>query len=319
MTHAPGLVLGAWVKQEFESRYDATLKWFAPPEEMDYFLQRRRQGVTIDTDLYLGLTPSDLVRSDTGLSGEKTLFTDLDTSAISNVDNVVEKYRFDPKNRAIPVGASYVSLVYNQLMLDDRGVEAPETFDDLTSDPLENSLLVPNPQNSETGLEFLSWTISQFGEDDYLDYWSDLTENGATILKDWSAAYSAYSEGEAPIVVSFSTDQVYADRYDQNMQKHQVGFPDNQGYAYVEGVAPFAGTDKMDLAETFVDFILKPDVQAEIAQRNVGLPSVSNATLPADYDDLVYTPDQVVSHSYDELKGNMEPWLDEWSKQIAGK
>ncbi|MFB6193544.1 MAG: thiamine ABC transporter substrate binding subunit [Halobaculum sp.] len=315
---APSTSPGGWLKKQFESEFDATLEWFAPEGGMDYFLTRRKEGVTIDTDLYLGLTPENLVRADRGVEGDQSLFTNLDTSALSNADAVIDDYRFDPRNRAIPFGASYISLVYNQLMFDERGVEAPTTFDDLTADPYRDALLVPNPQNSETGLEFLFWTVDQFGADGFLDYWSQLVDNGATILKGWSAAYSAYSDGEAPAVVSYSTDQVYATRYDQNIKKHQVGFLNGEGYAYLEGVAPFAGTEKMGLAEQFVDFVLQPDIQAEIAQRNVALPAVSNATLPSDYDELVYEPETVVSYSYDELSGNMETWLSEWSKEIAG-
>jgi len=314
---APSTSPGGWVKERFESEYDAEIQWFAPDGGMNYFLQRRQQGVTIDTDLYLGLTPENLVTADTGVEGDDSLFTSVDTSALSNVSNVVEDYYFDPQDRAIPFGASYISLVYNQNALDERGVGAPETFEDLAADPYEDGLLVPNPQNSETGLEFLFWTVDQFGEDNYLDYWSRLIDNGARILEGWSAAYSAYSSDEAPMVVSYSTDQVFADRYDQDMARHQVGFPNDTGYAYLEGVAPFAGTDRMDVATDFIDFILQPDIQAEVAERNVALPAVSNAELPSDYDDLVYEPETVVSYSYDDLVGNMDTWLNDWSQQVA--
>ncbi|MFC7138360.1 thiamine ABC transporter substrate binding subunit [Halosimplex aquaticum] len=314
---APSSSPGPWLKEQFEAEHDAELKWFPPESNMDYFLQRRQQGVTIDTDLFLGLTPENLVKADRETGDGESLFTSVDTSALSNVGHVVDDYRFDPQERAIPVGASYISLVYNQHAFDERGVDAPQTFDDLASDPYENGLIVPNPQNSETGLEFLFWTVDHFGEDGYLDYWSKLMNNGTQILKDWGTAYDAYSKGEAPMVVSFSTDQVYADRYDQDMAKHQIGFPNGEGYAYVEGAAPFTGTDKMGLATEFIDFVLQPEIQAEIAQRNVALPAVDNADLPDDFDELVHEPETIVSFGYDELMGNVEPWLDDWSQQIA--
>lgn len=316
---APSSSPGPWLKERFESEFDAELQWFAPESSMDYFLQRRQQGVSIDTDLFLGLAPENLVKADRSVGDGESLFTSVDTADLSNASHVVDDYRFDPQERAIPVGASYISLVYNQNAFDDRGVDAPATFDDLASAPYENGLLVPNPQNSETGLEFLFWTIDQFGEDGYLDYWSDLMGNGTRILQDWGTAYDAYSNDEAPMVVSFSTDQVYADRYDQDMARHQVGFLNDSGYAYLEGAAPFTGTDKLGLATEFIDFVLRPEIQAEIAQRNVALPAVDNAELPSDYYDLVYEPEEIVNPGYDELMGNVEPWLSEWSKQIASK
>ncbi|QPV63042.1 thiamine ABC transporter substrate-binding protein [Halosimplex litoreum] len=314
---APSSSPGPWLKERFEAEFDAELQWFAPESSMDYFLQRRQQGVSIDTDLFLGLAPENLVKADRAVGEGESMFTSVDTADLSNADAVVGDYRFDPQDRAIPVGASYISLVYNQNALDERGAAAPETFDDLASAPYENGLLVPNPQNSETGLEFMFWTIDQFGEDGYLDYWSDLMNNGTRVLQDWGTAYDAYSNDEAPMVVSFSTDQVYADRYDQDMARHQVGFLNNSGYAYLEGAAPFTGTDQMGLATEFIDFVLQPAVQAEIAQRNVALPAVDNAELPSDYYDLVYEPEEIVSFGYDELMGNVEPWLSDWSRQIA--
>jgi len=316
---APSSSPGPWLKERFEEEFDAELQWFAPESSMDYFLQRRQQGVSIDTDLFLGLAPENLVKADREVAAGDSLFTSVDTGDLSNVGAVVDDYYFDPQDRAIPVGASYISLVYNQHALDERGVDAPETFEDLANEPYENGLLVPNPQNSETGLEFMFWTIHQFGAGNYLDYWSDLMDNGARVLQDWSAAYDAYSNDEAPMVVSFSTDQVYADRYDQDMARHQVGFLDDSGYAYLEGAAPFTGTDNLGLATEFIDFVLRPEIQAEIAQRNVALPAVDNAELPADYYDLVYEPEEIVSFDYDQLEGNVESWLDDWSRQIASK
>jgi thiamine transport system substrate-binding protein len=314
---APSTSPGQWVKERFEAEHDATLEYFAPEGGMEYFLERRNQGVTVDTDLYAGLTPENMVRVDRNLEGGDSLFESVDTGALSNYDNLVDDYRFDPQERAIPMGASYISLVYNQNLLDERGVDGPETFEDLTTDDYQDALLIPNPQNSETGLEFMFWTINEYGEDGYLDYWQRLLDNGARILESWGAAYGAYGEGEAPAVVSYATDQVFADRYGEDMAEHQIGFLNGQGYAYLEAMARFTDTNQPDLAAEFMSFMLQPEIQAEVAQRNVALPAVDNAELPAEFDDLTPEPDAVVSFCYDELSGNIAPWLDGWSRQVA--
>jgi len=316
---APSTSPGEWVKEQFESEHDATLEWFAPDGGIDYFLQRRNQGVTVDTDLYAGLTPENMVRADDNLAEGDSLFDAVDASAISNADHIVEDYQFDPQGRAFPMGAAYISLVYNQNMLNERGVSGPETFEDLTSDDYSDALLIPNPQNSETGLEFLFWTINEYGEDGYLDYWQRLLDNGARILEGWGAAYGAYSEGEAPAVVSYSTDQVFADMSDADMAEHQIGFLNGEGYAYLEAMARFSDTDQPELAESFMSFMLQPEIQAEVAQRNVALPAVDNAELPEKFDELTPEPETVVSFDYDRLSGNVDTWLDEWSRQVASQ
>jgi thiamine transport system substrate-binding protein len=310
---APSTSPGPWLKEEFESRFDATLEWAAPEGELNHYIQRKTQGAPIEADVYAGLVPMDMVRVDQKLSGDRTLFQPTDPSGLSNADRVDDRYYFDAENRAIPFDASFVSFVY-----DETAVDAPRTYRDLTSPAYEDALLLPNPQSAITGKMFLLMTIHRFGADGYLDYWAELADNGLHVLGSWSDAYAAYSNGEAPIVVSYSTDQVYAARNDQDMSRHQIAFPNDQGYAYVDGAARFADTDRPELGRTFIEFLLQPDVQAEISQRNVALPVVDNATLPPDYEELVHRPAEPVSFDEERLAKNLDTWVDEWSRQIAG-
>lgn len=303
---------GGWVKQEFEARYDHELRWFAPKQELDYFIQRAKAGVEIDADMYLGLTPTDLARTDTNL--EQDLFQPLETGTIEGYDAVIDSLLFDPQDRVVPVGTSYVCLIYNSQALDGP----PTTFEALTTAQYEGDLLLSSPDSSQTGLDFLYWTIHNFGEDGYLDYWDRLVANDVRILGSWNAAYGAYSNKQRPMVVSYSTDQIYAAQYDQPMHRHQVGFLNNQGYAYIDGIGKFVNADRPEAADDFIEFLLQPEVNAEIAKRNIGQPTVKGAELPPDLQALTYTPDERVLFGYDRLKGNVADWVDAWSKQVAG-
>jgi len=311
---APSTSPGAWVKETFESRVDATLKWFAPEQQMNYFVQRKKQNLTVDTDMFIGLVNLNLVHVDRRL-GDTTLFSTTDPASLENGDHIPEQYLFDSSKRVVPFSTSFVSLVYNE----DAVPSKPDTYEKLAQPEFENGVIVPNPQNSETGEMFMLMTINEYGEDGYLDYWKRLQDNGIQILGSWGDAYNAYSNGEAPIVVSYSTDQVFAKRFEEPMSEHQIAFPDGQGYAYIEGMAKFAGTENADLADRFMEFILDPETQREIGKRNVTMPIVDNASLPEDLANLVYEPETPVNFNYDELSGSLDGWLDEWSKQIATK
>lgn len=310
---APSTSPGAWVKETFESRVDATLEWFAPEQQLNYFVQRRTQGLTIDTDMFIGLVNLNLVHVDTKL-GDATLFSTTRPDDIPNGEHIPRKYRFDSSNRVVPFSTSFISFVY-----DENEVGPPDTYEKLATPAYEDGLIVPNPQNSETGEMFLLMTINEYGPDGYLDYWRRLQDNGVQILGSWNDAYNAYSNGEAPVVVSFSTDQVFAKRFEEPMSEHQIAFPDGQGYAYIEGMATFEGTENADLCDRFMEFILAPDVQREIGKRNVTMPIVDNASLPSELAGLVYEPETPVNFSYDRLKGNLDGWLEEWSREIATK
>jgi len=309
---APSTSAGDWVKQEFEKRHDLTLEWVVRENELTDFIQRRKQGAPLEADAYLGVTAQDLVRADAQL--EQPLFDGFDTNAIDNAGTVEDVFHFDPQRRVLPTGASYVSLVY-----DETKVDAPPTFDALASPEYEDTLLLANPQSTTTGLLFLLWTVHTKGADTYLDYWQRLMDNGVHVLGSWSSAYNAYMQEEASIVVSYSTDQVYAANENQDMRRHQIGFPNDQGYAYVDGLGKFATTDRPELVRTFANFMLDPAVQRKTAVKNVGIPTVSNASLPKEFQQYAHVPDDPVQLSYDVLSQHMTEWRDAWAKQVASK
>ncbi|MFW5939990.1 MAG: thiamine ABC transporter substrate-binding protein [Halolamina sp.] len=307
---------GGWIKESFESEFDADLVWQTPPNELDQYIQRANADVEIDADVYVGLNVDGLIRLDENLESD-ALF--VEAPDLDGASNVKEGLSFDPQNRAVPYDTGYISLVWNATA-DDGEFVAPETFDGLLESESEGDLLAQNPSSSATGRAFLLHTIDAKGEDGYLDYWRDLQENDVRVLDGWDAAYGAYSEGEAPMVVSYSTDQVFANREGQDMDEHQIRFLNDQGYANPEGMAQFAATDSPTLARSFMEFMLRPEVQAEIAVRNVAFPAITNADFGednAEYEEYAKVPPEAVSFSYDELKGNVEGWIEEWSRQIA--
>ncbi|WP_435065261.1 thiamine ABC transporter substrate-binding protein [Halobaculum sp. EA56] len=314
---APSTSPGAWLKEEFESEYDATLVYQTPDSELNYYIERAVQGVDFEADVYLGLDVNGLIRLDSERgSGQFTEPMFADASNVEGIDRVKESLLFDPRDRAIPFNTSYVAVVWNATMEGGEFV-APETFDGLVKEAYRGDLITQNPTSSTTGTQFLLHTIAAKGEDGYLDYWRSLKANDVTVLGTWSDAYSAYQSGEAPMVVSYSTDQVYAHRSGQDLSKHQIRFLDDQGYARPGGMARFRASNAPRLAERFMEFVLRPEIQAGIAKRNVALPAIDDAPLPDDYEQYAKVPPEPVSFTYEELKGNLGTWKDEWQRMYA--
>ncbi|WP_232686809.1 thiamine ABC transporter substrate-binding protein [Halobacterium zhouii] len=300
---------GRWLKTEWEKNHDVDVEFTAPSNGINEFIQRKREGVGIDADLYVGLNTSELVRVDQELP-DATLFDGI-ADDLQHDSHIKDSLRVDPENRALPYDTGYISLVY-----DSTDVENPKTFDALTQPAYEGALLAENAQSSDPGRAFLLWTIKQFGEDGYLDYWRKLLENDVRVLSDWQPAYDAFLAGERPIVVSYSTDQVYYHSEDE-LPHHQVGFLNDQGYANPETVARFAGADRSETAGEFVDFMLSKQAQPKIAQRNVQFPSTDWADLPEGYAEYAYEPPEPVTFTYEELAGNVEGWVETWAREIA--
>lgn len=308
---APSVSPGPWIREQFAARTGADVEWLTPESGLNQFVQRAQNDVPIAADVYVGVNADDLVRVDEQLPDQR-LFDSVSASTMPNAAAVEESLEFDPEGRAIPFDTGIISLVY------DAGAMAePETFADLTSPAFADTLLLQNAQTSDPGRAFLLWTVAAMGTEGYLDYWADLVANGARIVGDWNAAYTAFANGERPAVVSYSTDQVYAHRNDQDLQAHQIAFLNDQGYAVPEGMARFADTDRPALAAEFMDFLLAPETQAEIAVRNVAFPASTAADPPADFEEFAHRPGEVLTHSYDELVGSLDTWVEDWARQIV--
>jgi thiamine transport system substrate-binding protein len=301
---------GNWLKSAFESEYpDATVEFTTPENGINQFIQRKSRGASIDADLFVGLNTGELVRADERL--DTALFATVE-DRLERADTVREELRIDPRGRAIPYDTGYISLVYNA-----HEVESPGSFDALLEPRYEGDLIAQNAQQSDPGRAFLLWTIIAKGEDGYLDYWANLVDNGVQVLSDWEPAYQAYLDGEAPMVVSYSTDQVYYHGPDVDIQRHQIGFLDDQGYANPETMALFADADAPDLGRRFMDFVLSPSAQAEIAVRNVQFPAVADVDPGGDFSQYAQEPPEAVTFAYDDLLGNVDGWIDQWARQVA--
>ncbi|NLV10223.1 thiamine ABC transporter substrate-binding protein [Halomicrobium mukohataei] len=301
---------GNWLKSEFESEHpEVTVEFETPENGLNQYIQRKSEGAPIDADLFVGLNTGELVRADEQL--DETLFATA-SDRIDGADTVKSELQFDPDGRVVPYDTGYISLVY-----DEGEVDAPGTFDALLEPAYEDALIAQNAQQSDPGRAFLLWTIYNKDPDGYLDYWEGLVDNGVTILSDWEPAYNAYSDEEAPMVVSYSTDQVFYHGEGVDMSRHQVGFLNDQGYANPEGMAQFADSDDAELAQAFASFALTAPAQREIATRNVQFPAVEGVDPGGDFGEYALEPPEPVTFTYDELSGNVSGWIDEWARQIA--
>ena len=86
-----------------------------------------------------------------------------------------------------------------------------------------------------------------------------------------------------------------------------------------EGMARFAAAENVEVANQFMDFVLRPEVQAEIAVRNVQFPATTTAELPEEFAKYAQEPEEAVTFTYEELKGNLSEWTDAWARQFASK
>lgn len=301
---------GNWLKSAFDpERDEASIEFITPENGFNQFIQRAQQDAEINADVYVGLNTGELVRADQEL--DRQLLAPV-AAEIDGVAGIKQGLNIDPDNRAIPYDTGYISLVY-----DENKVEEPATFDTLIQPAYAESLITQNAQQSDPGRAFLLWSIISKGADGYLSYWESLIKNGVTVISDWESAYEAYANEEAPMIVSYSTDQVFYHGPNVDISRHQVGFLNDQGYANPETMAMFSGTDNPELAKEFMEFMLTETAQSEIAMRNVQFPAVADVSVSEEFDTYAIEPPNPVTLGYDDLSGNVETWIADWAQLVA--
>lgn len=246
------------------------------------------EGDKCKADVVLGITDHMVEKA---YSSE--LFLPYESSVLESIE---KDLIFDDQYRLLPFDWGLFSFVIDT----ESGIEAPKTLWDLTKPEYKDKVILIDPRTSSVGLGLLMWTISEFGED-YLEWWSLMKENALVITDGWSSAYGLFTEGEAPIVLSYTTSPVYHVMNEDTTRYQAVLMPSHQ--ATIEGIGILKSSKNLENAKKFVDFILT-EAQADIAVLNSMYPVNSDTVLPDAYDyaprpENMYTTDLEVAHDLD--------------------
>jgi len=230
--------------------------------------------------------------------------------------------QLDPENRLLPVDVGYVNINADQQWFADQGVPLPQTLADLADPAYKDLLVVPNPATSSPGLAFLLATISTFGEEAYLDYWADLRVNGVLVTSGWSEAYydhftvGSAGAGDRPLVVSYTSsppaDVVFAS--DGRIEPASINVnPPGGVFQQIEFVGIVQGTQRLELAQKWIDFMLSQAFQSEMPLQMYVYPVVADAELPELFAQFAEQPTEVAQIDADAIDANREAWIAAWT------
>ncbi|MGD8114898.1 MAG: thiamine ABC transporter substrate-binding protein [Sphaerochaetaceae bacterium] len=248
-----------------------------------------------------------------GISSEllsKTLESDLLTPYDSPVLSEIPDYiKFDETNTLLPFNFGAYSFNYDSEVLTD----IPRSLDDLLDSRYENSIIIMDPRTSSVGMGLLEWTVYEYG-DDYLTWWENIKDNLLTIADGWSSAYGLYTEGEAPIVLSYTTSPVYHIMWEQTDRYKATSF-DKGNYVAIEGVGILKSTKNIKGAQAFVDFLLS-EAQSDIAVTNIMYPANMNTELPEAFNHLDPVT-STLSLDSDTIRDNRDTWVEQWVEVMS--
>jgi thiamine transport system substrate-binding protein len=217
---------------------------------------------------------------------------------------------FDESCHVTPYDYSYFAVIFDT----NSSLPKPESLEDLTDEVYRSSLILMDPRTSSPGLGFLHWTVSRYGED-YLDYWRRLKPSLLTVTDGWDTGYGLFTSGEAPMVLSYTTSPAYHVEYEDTDRYEALIFEEGH-YRQIEGAGILKGTDDIEAAKLFIDFLLSPEVQQLLPLTNWMYPAVSGTELPQSYA-FAPVPPAAVQLTPEETSEGLDSRLEAWVEVMS--
>ncbi len=190
--------------------------------------------------------------------------------------------------------------------------EPPKSFEALAASDLK--IVIQDPRSSTPGLGLLMWVKAAHG-DRAAEIWQGLADNIVTVTPGWSEAYGLFLEGEADMVLSYTTSPAYHLLAESDDTKAAALF-DEGHYMQIEVAGKLAASDQPELADQFLDFMLTDAFQSAIPQTNWMYPAVTPAAgLPEGFD--AFRPAKSLLLSAEDAQAARDPALAEWQAALA--
>jgi len=291
---------GPAIETAFEEKCDCDLQFVALDSSIGILGRVQLEGGASKADIVLGL--------DTNLmaTAEQTgLFAPHGADMSGRINLPVE---FDD-DIFMPFDWGYFAFVYDSSKLQD----VPASLDALVNAPDDLRIVIQDPRTATPGLGLLLWIKSVYG-DDAADAWARMAPKIVTVTKGWWDAYSMFLEGEADMVLSYSTSPAYHMIAEETDKYRAAGFAEGH-YMQIEVAAMLKSSSQPALARQFMDFILTEGFQSVIPTTNWMYPA-GKAEVPAAFSSLIKPKTSLLFTSQD-VAANKSAWVEEWQSAIT--
>ncbi|MCX8226569.1 MAG: thiamine ABC transporter substrate binding subunit [Sulfitobacter sp.] len=287
---------GPVIEKAFEETCACDLKFVGMGDGAALLARLRLEGARSDADVVVGLDTSLIATAKkTGLFAATTVTADYDLPIAWADDSFV------------PYDWGYFAFVHG------TDLTPPANFKALAESDLK--IVIQDPRSSTPGLGLLMWVKAAYG-DDAPAIWEGLADNVVTVTKGWSEAYGLFLEGEADMVLSYTTSPAYHLIAEEDASKAAAQF-DEGHYMQIEVVSKLAGSDQTELADAFMQFMVSDAAQSVLPTTNWMYPAVIPAGgLPKGFDSLT-TPEKALLIPNEDIPALREEALAEWLSALS--
>lgn len=299
--YAPDYFASEWgpgpsIEAAFEAQCDCDLQY----QTGDVLPRLLLEGERTEADVVIGLNTDVTKRArESGLLGQHSVDLSPLTLPIDWTDDMF-----------VPFNYSHVAFVYDNTKLDGF-----DSFEALLNAPDDVRVVIQDPRSSISGLALVLWVQAVYG-DEAETAWARLAPKIVTVTQGWSESYGLFTDGEADVVLSYTTSPAYHIIAEEDLTKTAAIF-DEGHYFFVELAAKISRTDNPELADQFMAFILTEEFQSLIPTTNWSLPSaLPVAQWPEGFQALPM-PETVLFYSEDEAAAVRDDAIEAWRSALS--
>jgi thiamine transport system substrate-binding protein len=287
---------GETIKERFETSCGCTLEWVTSDDAGTLLSRLKLEGEGTRADVVLGLDTNLMAQA-----AETGLFQPHGVDA-GALDLPIEW----TDETFLPFDWGWFAFVYDQTRLDTPPASLAELVDS-TDGP---KIVIEDPRTSTPGLGLLLWMREVYG-DDAGAAWEKLAPKIVTVTQGWSEAYGLFLEGEADMVLSYTTSPAYHIIVEGDSAKRAAIFAEGHGMQ-VEVAGMTKTTDDPELARAFLQFMVSEPFQSAIPEGNWMYPAKAPEEGLPDAFALLPTPEKTLFTAPKTVAENRRAWIDEW-------
>lgn len=293
---------GPAVEKAFEAECGCDLKFVSVADGVALINRLKIEGETTSADILLGL--------DTNLTFEAAatgLFSPhgVDGSMAKNVPGGWSDPHF------LPFDYGWFAVVFDTETIKNP----PKSLAELVDGDPEQKIVIQDPRTSTPGLGLLLWVKKVYG-DKAPEAWEKLSKRVLTVTPGWSEAYSLFTAGEAPMVLSYTTSPAYHMIAEGNQRYQAAEFSEGH-YLQIEVAGITKKGGKNPLAAKFMSFMLSPGFQNEVPEKNWMLPAGAMSTPINPVFNQMVQPVKSLTLVPQDVAQNREAWVAEWLQAFA--
>ena len=208
----------------------------------------------------------------------------------------------------VPYDYGFFAFIYNQ----ERLKRPPQSFAELlANDKLK--VIYQDPRTSTPGQGLMLWLNAIYG-DKATGKWQQLAKKTVTVTKGWTEAYGLFLKGESDLVLSYTTSPAYHEVVEKDTRYKAAQFSEGH-YPQVEVAGVIKGSRQEKIARQFLQFLLTPNAQQQLATHNWMLPVV-DASLPKAFQSIIQ-PKLITPFSADVVAKQRKHWIKQWRQAVT--